>query len=239
MVNVRKNIRVQHRKSKASFLKETRTKYSTVLVTHGPRFLFSVATPNRIPPFRAPEVVFFGASNVGKSTLINALCRQKSLAKTSKSPGCTRLLNFFAVPSPREVGRNRSELTLVDVPGYGFAALPPSVRQNWEALLLAYLASRRSLLRPYVLLDARRGVRDHDRSMVELLKGHDLVPTFVLTKMDKLTKAETEAILPAVRTDLPGCAECAILSTSSKSREGLDTLRAHLFSTEEGAFADA
>lgn len=204
-----------------------------------PRFLFSVATPDKIPPFRAPEVAFFGASNVGKSTLINALCQKKSLAKTSKSPGCTRLLNFFSFPPKRSGGLERPALTLVDVPGYGFAALPPSVRQNWETLLLAYLTSRQGFLSPYVLLDARRGVRDHDRRLMTLLAQNALMPTLVLTKMDKLTRAEAEALVPAVRAALPEAAECAILCVSSKNRDGVDTLRAHLFETRKGASADA
>lgn len=197
----------------------------------GARFLFSVAQPDHLPSLNPPEVAFFGASNVGKSTLINALCLQKSLAKTSKSPGCTRLLNFFVVPSTRADACDKTELTLVDVPGYGFAALPPAVRQDWEALLLAYLASRRGRLCPYVLLDARRGVRPHDKEMEALLREYGLHPTFVLTKMDKLTKAETEALVPAVRAALPACEECAILNVSSKNRDGVDALRAHLFAS--------
>ncbi|MDR1598013.1 MAG: ribosome biogenesis GTP-binding protein YihA/YsxC [Holosporales bacterium] len=182
-----------------------------------PQFLTSVADAQNLPAHDYREVVFFGASNVGKSSLINSLCNQKSLAKTSKTPGRTQLLNFFTFPP---------DVIIVDAPGYGFAELPPAARQHWQALLLGYLASRRANLKAYILLDSRRFIRENDLDLIWILQRHEVEFAFVITKIDKLNKTEQTALQSQIAAQFGG--NCQVFVTSAKSKQGIEELRHNL-----------
>ncbi|GHS92164.1 putative GTP-binding protein EngB [Alphaproteobacteria bacterium] len=177
------------------------------------QFLFSVAESAQIPRASYKEIAFCGASNVGKSSLLNALCRQKNLARTSKTPGRTQLLNFFAGPP---------ETVLVDVPGYGFALAPDDVRKSWSPLLLDYLESRQNMLKVALLFDARRFLRVQDLDVVRLLQDFALPYFFVVTKLDKLNKTEGELLQKRIAEQMGE--SCEVILTSAKSRSGVDAL---------------
>ena len=129
----------------------------------------------------ASEIAIAGRSNVGKSTLINTLCRRKKLAKTSGTPGKTQLINFFRIDGVS---------ILVDLPGYGFAKVPVAVKNNWRRMVEAYLKEREALRGVVVLVDARRGAKEMDLDLVEWLAEAGLPACLVLTKIDKLKQRE-------------------------------------------------
>lgn len=134
--------------------------------------------------YNIPQVIFFGRSNVGKSSLINSLCQQKHLAKTSKTPGRTESINFFI--------NQKKNFLLVDIPGYGFAKSNKNDRNNWEKLLLSYLNNNNQILRTFILIDARRNLMKIDYQMIDVLKKFQLPFQIILTKTDKLTKKAIE-----------------------------------------------
>ena len=174
-----------------------------------------------LPPEGPPEIAFAGRSNVGKSSLINALVGQKGLARTSNTPGRTQEINLF------DLG---SRLTLVDLPGYGFAQAPKDLVKAWTGLVFAYLRGRPSLARVCLLIDARRGLMPVDREAMELL-GKAAVPFAVtLTKADLLKASEMRALEAELGAALARQAAAIpfLFATSSKKREGIDLLRASL-----------
>lgn len=140
------------------------------------RFLLSAAALDGLPPADRPEVAFAGRSNAGKSSALNRLCGQKQLARVSKTPGRTQLLNFFEVPGGR----------LVDLPGYGFAQVPGSVRRDWGALVTGYIESRVNLRGLVLVMDARHPLTDFDRQMLAWAAAQQLPCHVLLTKADKL-----------------------------------------------------
>lgn len=142
-------------------------------------FIKSATRPEHYPPPIAREVAFAGRSNVGKSSLINALLRRKSLVKVSRTPGRTQLINFFNV---------NDELYLVDLPGYGFARVPDEVQESWSKMIEDYLATRSTLCAVVVIMDLRRGVEDDDLQLIEALPHFGLQPVLVFTKADKFKK---------------------------------------------------
>lgn len=178
------------------------------------QFLLSVAEAEKIPQLCHKEIAFFGASNVGKSSLINALCNRKNLAKTSKTPGRTQLLNFFAFP-PQTI--------LVDIPGYGFAETPHEIRKSWQNLLLGYLESRANRLKAYLLLDSRRFIRPHDIDIIHLFQQYSINFSFVFTKIDKLNREDYRNFINNVEQQFGN--NCSILITSAKNREGIEVLK--------------
>ena len=143
-------------------------------------FVKSARSPDQYPQKGLPEVAFAGRSNVGKSSLINALVRRRGLAKTSSTPGKTRLLNFFAV---------NSALSLVDLPGYGFARVPEKMRGQWESMVEAYLRGRKELRLVVVLVDARREPSDQDLQLITWLCHYGISFVVVITKIDKVSKS--------------------------------------------------
>jgi GTP-binding protein len=165
------------------------------------------------------EVCFAGRSNVGKSSLINALTGRKNLARASNTPGRTQEINFFALGDARY---------LVDLPGYGFAEAPVAVVAKWQALLRAYLAGRQTLRRAFVLIDTRHGVKAVDEEILALLDRSALAFQVVLTKADKVSRAERDAVIAQVRGALAKhpAAYPEIVLTSSEKGEGIETLRA-------------
>ena len=182
-------------------------------------FVLSVANLNQLPDGDRVEVAFAGRSNVGKSSLINALFRQKKLAKTSSTPGRTQQLNYFNLDD---------KLYLVDLPGYGFAKAPKDIVKNWQKLINSYLVGRATLRRVFLLIDSRHGIKKIDEEIMEMLDKAAVTYQIVLTKIDKISTKELEKVLTAtdriVREHT--AAHVTILKTSSEKNLYLDELKA-------------
>ena len=182
-------------------------------------FLKGVVALEGLPPADRVEVCFAGRSNVGKSSLINALTGRKALARTSNTPGRTQEINYFALGA---------QAYLVDLPGYGFAEAPKAVVAKWQTLLRAYLAGRPTLRRAFVLVDHRHGIKPPDAEIMALLDRAAVTFQVVLTKADKVRAADRARVLEAVRAGLARhpAAFPEIVVTSSETGQGLPTLRA-------------
>ena len=184
-------------------------------------FFFAAAKSDGLPPVGAPEVAFAGRSNVGKSSLINALTNRASLARTSHTPGRTQELIFF------DLG---GRATLVDMPGYGYAAVSKEKSASWGQLVRDYLRGRPSLMRVFVLIDGRHGLKDSDQETLKLLDGSAVSYAVVLTKRDEVKAADQpkriEATLEALRKHPAAYPE--VIFTSSRTGEGVADLRAHI-----------
>jgi GTP-binding protein len=188
----------------------------------GPKFfVMGVAAIDGLPTSTLPEIALAGRSNVGKSSLINALCGVKDLARTSSTPGRTRELNFFNIGDA---------LHLVDMPGYGYAEAPKAEIKKWQALLRAYLRGRPGLIRAFALIDARHGVKDVDKNMFDLLDEAAVTYQLVLTKIDKLKLAELQkSLASAIETARRRPAAFPkVLATSSETGAGIAELRAKI-----------
>jgi GTP-binding protein len=181
------------------------------------KFMTSADAARQFPPDQGSEVAIAGRSNAGKSSALNAVVGRKGLARTSRTPGATRLINFFELDPGRR---------LVDLPGYGFAAVPGELRRHWGELVEAYFGSRASLKGVIVVMDARHPLTPNDRAMLELALGHGLPVHLLLTKSDKLGRGAARAALEAVQRDLEGSATVQLFS--SLSGEGLTPARARL-----------
>jgi GTP-binding protein len=182
-------------------------------------FLKGVVAMSGMPPADRIEVCFAGRSNVGKSSLINALTGRKGLARASNTPGRTQEINFFTVGDSHYV---------VDLPGYGFANAPVAVVEKWQRLLKNYLSGRPTLRRVFVLIDARHGAKAVDEEIMTLLDKSAVTFQTVLTKTDKVRKADFDAALAATRAALAKhpAAFPELILTSSEKGEGIETLRA-------------
>jgi GTP-binding protein len=184
-------------------------------------FIFATGSLDMLPEAGLPEICFAGRSNVGKSSLINALTGRRTLARTSNTPGRTQQLIFF------DLG---ARLRLVDMPGYGYAEVPKEVREAWTAVIKGFLRGRVPLKRALVLVDARHGLKDSDKEMMKLLDGSGVAFQMVLTKADKLKP-------PALRRALEETAKALVkhpaahpevVVTSSETGAGIPELRASL-----------
>jgi GTP-binding protein len=184
-------------------------------------FVAGAASLDALPPPALPEIAFAGRSNVGKSSLLNALVGQKALARTSNTPGRTQQLNFFEL---------RGALMLVDLPGYGYARAPKESAAGWTRLTQAYLRGRPTLRRLCLLIDARHGLKDSDREIMALLDRLAVSYQVVLTKTDKVKPAEREALLAALAPELARHVAChpEIIATSAVTGAGVAELRAAL-----------
>ena len=182
-------------------------------------FAAAAGTLERLPAMRGIEVAFAGRSNVGKSSLINALTGRKALARTSHTPGRTQELIYFAADTP---------LRLVDMPGYGYAEAPKAKVKAWTALIHAYLAGRANLARVYVLIDARHGLKDADAAVLKTLDEAAVSYQVVLTKADQVKPAELEKRIGETAAALAKrpAAFPEILVTSSREGDGMAELRA-------------
>jgi GTP-binding protein len=184
-------------------------------------FLKSAPTLEFLPDAAVPEVAFAGRSNVGKSSLLNALTGRNALARTSNTPGRTQELNFFDVGQPLA-------FRLVDMPGYGFAKAPKDVVKKWRFLVNDFLRGRQALKRALVLIDSRHGIKDVDREILEMLDRAAVSYRIVLTKADKIKASELAAVTEATETEARKrpAAHPDILATSSEGGMGIPELRA-------------
>lgn len=188
-------------------------------------FLKGVVAMDGLPPPDRAEVCFAGRSNVGKSSLINALTGRKSLARASNTPGRTQEINFFTAGDSHY---------LVDLPGYGYAEAPVAVVEKWQRLLRAYLSGRQTLRRAFVLIDTRHGVMKVDEEILTLLDRSAVTFQVVMTKSDKVKAAERENALTQVRAALQKhpAAYPEIVMTSAEKGDGVETLRAIIASMD-------
>jgi GTP-binding protein len=179
-------------------------------------FLISAGKPNQFPQDGGAEVAFAGRSNAGKSSAINTLCGNKSLAKTSKTPGRTRLINFFALDPQRR---------LVDLPGYGYAKVPEKMKKEWEQLMEAYLQQQRSLRGLVIIMDIRHPMKEFDWQMLDWCHYYRLPAHVLLTKADKLKRGAQQNSLLAVRKMLEASGSDATVQVFSALKQtGLDEL---------------
>ncbi|MEP2715564.1 ribosome biogenesis GTP-binding protein YihA/YsxC [Pseudophaeobacter sp.] len=181
-------------------------------------FVKGVVAMSGLPEADRMEVCFAGRSNVGKSTLINALTGTKGLARASNTPGRTQEINYFT---------QGPELYLVDLPGYGYANAPLSVVEKWQKLLKRYLSGRQTLRRAFVLIDSRHGVKDVDEEIMSLLDSSAVTFQCVMTKADKVKIKDRDRVMEQVRTALARhpAAYPEIVLTSSEKGDGIATLR--------------
>lgn len=181
------------------------------------RFLLSANRANQFPEDQGSEVAIAGRSNSGKSSAINAITHRKALARTSKTPGQTQLLNFFELDSGQR---------LVDLPGYGFAKVPPAIKAHWEQLVGDYMRARRSLEGLLLVVDARRGLTQEDADLIEWMLTGGRRTHVLLSKCDKLSRNEAREMLRSTQAELDGRASAQLFS--AVSREGVEDARAAL-----------
>ncbi len=184
-------------------------------------FLKSAPALTFLPPAEAPEIAFAGRSNVGKSSLLNALAGRKALARTSVTPGRTQELNFFDVGSPLT-------FRLVDMPGYGFAKAPKDMVKKWRFLVNDYLRGRQVLKRALVLIDSRHGIKDVDREVLEMLDRAAVGYRLVMTKADKVKASDLADTVAATEAEARkrAAAHPDLIVTSSETGMGIAELRA-------------
>ena len=186
-------------------------------------FMLSVARLEQLPDADLDEIAFAGRSNVGKSSLINALFNQKKLAKTSSTPGRTQQLNFFNFDG---------KLYMVDLPGYGYAKAPEKMVRQWQAVLKTYLRGRPNLRRVFLLIDSRHGIKDEDLEIMKMLDISAVPYQIVLTKIDKISATELAKVIEQTTLEITKHAAALpdIISTSSEKKIGLDLLKAEICS---------
>jgi GTP-binding protein len=184
-------------------------------------FVAGAANVEAIPQGNLPEIAFVGRSNVGKSSLVNALTGRRTLARVSHTPGATRQINFF------QLGES---CMLVDLPGYGYAKASRALSQEWQNLIFAYLRGRANLARTLLLIDSRRGIMPPDREAMDLLDQAAVSYAGVLTKQDELTVGEREQVRAAAAEELGRrtAAFPELFATSARKAEGLESLRDHI-----------
>jgi GTP-binding protein len=173
-------------------------------------FVTSAVKPSQYPEALLPEAAFAGRSNVGKSSLINTLVNRKRLVKTSSTPGRTQLINFFAV---------NDRVSLVDLPGYGYARVPESVRRTWGPMIETYLKGRETLKAVVLIMDIRRIPGIEEQNFIDWLKLYQRTPILVLTKADKLSKSAQKKQRQAIGAAI-GVDETALILFSAKTRLG-------------------
>jgi GTP-binding protein len=184
-------------------------------------FLISAAAFDQLPDSDLPEIAFAGRSNVGKSSLLNALTGRKNLARTSNTPGRTQQVNFF------DLG---GRMMLTDLPGYGYARASKSVVDQWTRLIKSYLRGRVQLRRVCLLIDSRHGLKSTDREAMDLMDEAAVAYQIILTKCDKIKPAELEKLLAKTNTEISKhvAAHPKILVTSSFRSKGIEEMRAAL-----------
>lgn len=184
-------------------------------------FVLSVASLKQLPTDDRVEIAFAGRSNVGKSSLINALFGQRKLAKTSSTPGRTQQLNYFNLDD---------KVYVVDLPGYGFAKAPKDIVKNWQKLINTYLVGRANLRRVFVLIDSRHGIKKIDEEIMEMLDTAAVTYQIVLTKIDKISEKELNKVIENTNKKVAEhtAAHVVVLKTSSEKNLFLDELKAEV-----------
>jgi len=193
-------------------------------------FLLGVVALEHLPPADRVEISFAGRSNVGKSSLLNALTNQKGLARTSNTPGRTQEVNFFTLG---DAGRR---LYLSDLPGYGYAKVSRSLVRDWTRLLKSYLQGRPNLRRAFVLVDSRHGLKDSDRDIMKMMDDCAVSYQIILTKVDKLKKSEQEKMVERTKAEIAKnvAAHPDIIVTSAVRNDGIADLRATIADLVDG-----
>ena len=181
-------------------------------------FVGAASNVKNLQVFDIPEVAFFGKSNVGKSSLINALCQRKALARVSKTPGCTKQINFFSIDG---------KFILADLPGYGYSKVSKTIANEWEKLILHYLSKRQNLIKIILLIDSRRGFQEHDLQIVDILHFYNRDFVVAFTKIDQIT-SELKTALIHESTSLLGHIQPKFFFTSSRIKHGTDQLCANI-----------
>jgi len=204
---------------------EALAKEASKLFSGRVEFLLSAPQLKHLPDPDYPEIAFCGRSNVGKSSLINALVQRKAIARTSVTPGRTQELNFFEVGDP-------TQFRLVDMPGYGFAKAPVKVVEKWRSLVRTFLRGRVPLKRTLVLIDSRHGLKDSDREMMKMLDEAAVGYRIVLTKADKVKASALEEVRAKVEAEARKhpAAYPQMHVTSSEKGMGIEELRAAILS---------
>jgi GTP-binding protein len=192
----------------------------TSIFTKEIKFLSAATKPENLQHFTLPEIAFFGKSNVGKSSLINFICARKNLARVSKTPGCTKQINFFSIAD---------DFILADLPGYGFSRVSKSISSQWEKLIVHYLHSRANLNNIILLIDARRNLKDNDFQIIELILQNNRIFDLVFTKVDKITNQELLELKNNTINSVGSYGHIPnIFFTSSKSQQGAEELRRYI-----------
>jgi GTP-binding protein len=187
-------------------------------------FAGSATDPAQFPTDRLPEVAFLGRSNVGKSSLLNALAGTRGLARVSSAPGRTRLVNFFRVAGvPKPGGRGHGDLYLVDLPGYGYTKASREVRASFERIAVSYLLGRQTLRLCVFILDARHDPGERDLALRAWLEHHQLPWALAINKIDALSRAEARSRLEALAAGL-GRDACFVLPVSAERGTGVEEL---------------
>ena len=181
-----------------------------IMIIKSAEFVKSAVSPSQYPPETLPEIAFAGRSNVGKSSLINVLVNRKRLVKTSSTPGRTQLINFFRI---------NDRIMFVDIPGYGYAKVPPAVRRQWRPMIETYLTTRKCLRGAVLLMDIRRQPGEKDRTLRDWLDYHGIAVILVLTKADKISKIKRIRQVN-LAVDALGVPKTDIILFSAKTRQG-------------------
>ena len=185
-------------------------------------FMLSVAHLKQLPPDDKVEIAFAGRSNVGKSSLINAIFGQRKLAKTSSTPSRTQQLKYFNLDE---------KVYIVDLPGYGFAKAPKDIVKNWQQLINTYLVGRANLRRVFLLIDSRHGIKKIDSEIMDMLDKAAVTYQIVLTKIDKISTKELDKVIESTNKIVSEhtAAHTLVLKTSSEKNLYLDELKAEVF----------
>ncbi len=208
---------------KAAEQEQARLERGRLLFAKQCHFMLGVVALEHLPPADRVEVSFAGRSNVGKSSLLNALVGQNGLARTSNTPGRTQELNFFSLETEGAAG-----LYLSDLPGYGYAKVSRSLVKEWTRLLKSYLRGRPNLRRAFVLVDSRHGIKDSDREIMAMMDECAVSYQIILTKVDKLKKSAQEKIIEKTKAEIRKnvAAHPEIIATSAAKGDGIAELRA-------------